>query len=57
MNCLLRHKKFSTEFSSDQMIPCNITMLSSIGTMELNGNGTTLCCSSQYASAPMAPAL
>ena len=60
-----------SQYSSDQMVHRNITMLSSIGAMaygsvrimnsttplELNRNGTTLCSSSQYASAPMALAL
>ena len=57
MNGLVRHNnKFSTEYSSDQMIHRNITMLSSIGAiacssgrimnssirLELNGN-SLLC--------------
>ena len=56
MNGPLRHKKFSMKYSSDKMVHRKITMLSSIGTirLELNGNGTTLCSSSQCASAPMA---
>ena len=29
----LRHKTFSTEYSSDQMVHRNITLLSSIGAM------------------------
>ena len=59
------------EYSSDQMVHRNITRLSSIGAMacssgrimnstiglELNGNGTTLCSSREYASALMALAL
>ena len=52
----LRHQKFSTEYSSDEMVHRNITMRSGIGAvgcsssrimnssirLELNRNGTTL---------------
>ena len=59
----LRHKKFSTEYSSNQIVHCNITMLSSIGAIAcssgstLNGNGTYFNSSNQYSFAPMALAL
>ena len=65
----LRHKKFSTEYSSNQIVHCNITMLSSIGAIAcssgrimnlfgtMNGNGTYFNSSNQYTFAPMALAL